>query len=168
MFKVEKIIIHCSASHFGDCKSIEEWHLDRGWAGVGYHFIILNGFVKSSLNFSERDNGRVEIGRESTIQGAHCLGQNQNSLGICLIGDKTFTERQLLVSLPKLISNLMEKYSVPLSKIHGHREFNRNKSCPNIDMNIYRDFLRFYFHQHEKLEPYLYKLENEKDPELGP
>lgn len=154
MFKVEKIIIHCSASSFGNCQMIDKWHLNRGWSGVGYHFIILNGFVNSSGNFKEMDNGRIELGRDSKLQGAHCLGQNENSLGICLIGDRTFTERQLMVSLPRLLLNLKQKFAVSLDKIYGHNEFNKDKTCPNINMSIYRDFLRSYFFHQQILESY--------------
>lgn len=144
MIKVEKIIIHCSASIFGDRDLIDEWHKERGWNGIGYHFVILNGYSKSFSQFKENDNGRVELGRDSGIQGAHCLGQNKISLGVCLIGDKLFTERQLLVSLPRLLCVLMEKYFLAVDDIYGHGEFNKDKSCPNIDMDIYRDFLRSY------------------------
>lgn len=163
MFKIEQIIIHCSASSFGNLKIIDEWHKNKGWSGCGYHFIILNGYPRHLSNFIKTDNGRIELGRASNIPGAHCIGQNENSLGVCLIGDKTFTERQLLVSLPRLLFNLMEKYSLPLDKVYGHRKFNEDKTCPNIDMDIYRDFLRSFIYHQQILEPY---LKNDQDSGL--
>lgn len=144
MRKIEKIIIHCSASIFGDRDLIEEWHQERGWNGIGYHFVVLNGYSKSFSEFNEDDNGRVEIGRDPEVEGAHCYGQNLDSLGVCLIGDKTFTDRQLLVSLPNLLMDLFEKYSLSINSIYGHRQFNKDKSCPNLDMDVYRDFIRSY------------------------
>lgn len=150
MFNIEKIIIHCSASKFGTRDLIDDWHQERGWNGIGYHFVILNGYSKSFSEFDESQNGRVELGRDSVIQGAHCLGQNETSLAICLIGENTFTERQLLVALPKLLSVLMEKYCLDVDNIYGHGEFNKFKRCPSIDMDIYRDFLKSYLSNEEE------------------
>lgn len=155
MFNVNKIIIHCSASGFGDRQLIDIWHQERGWNGIGYHFVILNGFVDSSIRFIESSDGKVELGRQSSIEGAHCLGENQNSLGICLIGDKTFTSKQLLTALPNLLLNLMKRHRLSLDHVYGHGELNKDKGCPNINMNIYRDFLRSYFFHQQSLEPYI-------------
>ncbi len=41
-YGIEKIIIH----HVGDpprdvsAEEIHEWHRERGWAGIGYHYVI--------------------------------------------------------------------------------------------------------------------------------
>ena len=43
MRELNKIIIHCSATPEGrDVKAdeIKQWHKDRGWSDIGYHFVI--------------------------------------------------------------------------------------------------------------------------------
>ena len=43
MRKIDKIIVHCSATpkgkHFS-AETIKSWHLKRGFSDIGYHFII--------------------------------------------------------------------------------------------------------------------------------
>ena len=55
-------------------KRIERLHLDRGWAAVGYHFVIM-------------PSGRVYSGRPTSTIGAHAQGSNADSIGIALAGD---------------------------------------------------------------------------------
>ena len=50
MRKIEKIIVHCSATPEGKHYSVDtirKWHLKRGWRDIGYHFVIdLEGNVE--------------------------------------------------------------------------------------------------------------------------
>lgn len=55
-------------------KGIERLHLDRGWAAIGYHFVIM-------------PSGRVYRGRPHSAIGAHAEGNNRDSIGIALAGD---------------------------------------------------------------------------------
>lgn len=73
MREVQKHIIHCSDSTFGDVAEIRRWHIARGFNDVGYHFVI-------------RRDGEVEMGRTLETIGAHCKGHNTNSIGTCLVG----------------------------------------------------------------------------------
>jgi hypothetical protein len=44
MREINKIILHCSASRCNkdfDVNDIKEWHLQRGFTDVGYHYIIV-------------------------------------------------------------------------------------------------------------------------------
>ena len=41
MAKLTNIIIHCSDSDFGDAQTIDLWHKQRGWKGIGYHYVIV-------------------------------------------------------------------------------------------------------------------------------
>ena len=70
--------------------------------------------------------------------GAHCSGQNANSIGICYVGGlakdgktpkDTRTDAQKH-SLLELLKELKAKY--PNATIHGHREF-AAKACPSFD-----------------------------------
>ena len=41
--EIKKVIIHCSDSDFGTASVIDGWHKERGWDGIGYHYVITNG-----------------------------------------------------------------------------------------------------------------------------
>ena len=126
---INKIIIHCSATPEGKdftASDIQVWHVKRGFNEIGYHFVI------------DLD-GTVEHGRNIQRVGAHCLGQNRNSIGICYIGGlaedgktpkDTRTEAQKK-SLLLLLKELKAKY--PRVTIHGHNEY-AAKDCPCFDV----------------------------------
>jgi len=148
---VNRIIIHCSDSSFGDAKLIDKWHRARPkpFEMIGYHFVILNGCRRSAIlpkekrhPYNEKVDGLVESGRPCDKQGAHVYGRNSDSLAICLIGIHHFSDKQLLGALPRLLLALMKRYGIPINMIQGHGEFDKNKTCPNINMARVRDMLR--------------------------
>ena len=117
---MDKIIIHCSDTPNGrhhTAEDIHRWHLERGWSGVGYHYII-------------RTDGVIDNGRPEYWKGSHAYGNNSNSIGICLIGRDDFTDEQMN-SLYEKVGELIVKY--PEAKVIGHNEVS-NKSCPNFDV----------------------------------
>ena len=127
MRNINKIIIHCTATHEGQsvtAKQVDSWHKKRGWSGIGYHYLI--GL-----------DGTIEEGRPLEQIGAHTKGQNRNSIGVCYVGglDKegnpkdTRTEQQQ-DALINLITDLKERF--PGATVHGHREFSA-KACPCFD-----------------------------------
>lgn len=128
MRNIDKIIIHCSATPEGrehTISDITSWHKARGFTTIGYHFLInLEGVILK--------------GRPEEQIGAHCTGQNQNSIGICYVGGTdakgdpkdTRTDKQK-VALIALVKELKEKY--PKATIHGHCEF-AAKACPSFDV----------------------------------
>jgi len=135
--KVDKIIVHCSDTYARmdiDADEIRRWHTqERGWADIGYHFII------------KRD-ATIELGRDIDKDGdiyeevgAHVAGWNKHSIGICMVGGKgddgkpesNFTEAQF-DSLESLIRVIKVDY--PKATIHGHREFQSGKACPSFDV----------------------------------
>lgn len=129
MRKIDKIIIHCSATKEGvnvTPSHIREWHLVRGFYDIGYHFVITL-------------DGIVHVGRPLSEVGAHCQGWNINSIGICYVGGldiqgkpkDTRTEAQKN-SLSRLVYEL--KQSFPKATVHGHNEF-ANKACPCFDVS---------------------------------
>jgi len=122
--KINEIIIHCSATPEGRDVTVEEirqWHLDRGFNDIGYHYIIdLDGVVHD--------------GRPIEKPGAHCVKHNTHSLSICYIGGtdahgrakdtRTLEQKK---SLKNLIHGLMFRFHD--AKIYGHNEFS-DKDCP--------------------------------------
>ena len=111
-------IIHCSASTFGDAAEIRRWHKARGWSDIGYHFVI-------------RPDGEIEVGRTLDKIGAHCEGQNTQSIGTCLIGNTKFSEAQF-AALRRIHGMLQALF--PGIKAYGHRHFNPHKTCPNFEI----------------------------------
>lgn len=130
MRKIDKIIIHCSATpekRHHDVKDITRWHLARGFNTIGYHYLI-------------HLDGTIETGRAIHLNGAHCSGQNRNSIGICYVGGMTKDMKKAKDtrtpeqkdSLIKLMHELIYKYNKDMT-IHGHNEY-ANKACPSFNV----------------------------------
>jgi len=141
--KIDSIIIHCSDSDFGDRDLIDRWHRERGWNGIGYHFVITNGVLESKKPYVAFNDGIVQIGRDINVIGAHCKGYNHHSIGICLIGRHAFTAKQLFEALPELLRHLMLQHDISIDRVFGHFEFSREKTCPNISKEIIRKIAEY-------------------------
>lgn len=137
MRDIKMVVLHCSDSDdsldYG-FKEINQWHKERGFvspSGIncGYHYII-------------RRNGSIELGRPEEEIGAHVKGYNSKSLGICWIGRKQMSDKQLDTAL-KLIKSLIVTHKVDIDKVFGHYELDSGKTCPNLDMNRFRAELLF-------------------------
>lgn len=129
MRKINKIIIHCSATAEGKDYTVEQirqWHLARKFNDIGYHYVIYR-------------NGSVHVGRPIAIAGAHTQGYNATSIGICYIGGcakdgktpKDTRTPEQTAALIALVKKLRQQY--PKATVHGHREF-ANKACPSFDV----------------------------------
>lgn len=83
------IVLHVSASTWGTRDDIDRWHRSRGWSGIGYHRVILNGFPRPDGRYRPDLDGLIQTGRADSVEGAHCRagGMNALSLGVCLIGN---------------------------------------------------------------------------------
>ena len=138
---INEIIIHCSNSDFGDVAVINKWHKENGWDGVGYHYVITNGIIAAGDLYAPEKDGEIQKGHELSTVGNHCQGHNRRSIGICLIGRHHFTGRQLLESLPNLLLMLSD-FGLEAQDIHGHCEFLKKTTCPNIDPRLLRMMLQ--------------------------
>ena len=121
MRNIKHLVIHCSDSPQGrgdNAATIHRWHTEKGWDGIGYHYVIL-------------ENGEVEAGRPEYWPGAHVRGHNASSIGICLIGNGVYTIKQYK-SLGCLLLRLKERYEN--AKIVGHDELDSRKDCPCFDV----------------------------------
>ena len=128
MRKINEIIVHCAATPEGKnfkAADIDRWHRERKMKCIGYHYVV------------DLD-GTVEPGRPESEIGAHCLGHNQYSIGVCYVGGlaadgktpkdtRTAAQKEALLALLK---KLISKY--PKASIHGHRDF-AAKACPSFD-----------------------------------
>lgn len=128
MRKINEIIVHCAATREGRDFTVEDitrWHKARGFATIGYHYVIYR-------------DGSIHEGRPLEQIGAHCVGHNKHSIGICYIGGcasdgktpkdtRTPEQKEALLSLLRRL-----KARFPNAKIHGHRDF-AAKACPSYD-----------------------------------
>ena len=146
MRKINSIFIHHSASEFGNVKLIEEWHKEKGYKTIGYHFVVLNGFPSSESykkkNVTGELVGFIEKGRPVQEVGAHVEGYNSNSIGICLVHDeKPYSETQLK-SYRTFTARLAQYFNIDIHNIKGHYEVDKNKPlCPSLDMNKERELI---------------------------
>jgi N-acetylmuramoyl-L-alanine amidase len=136
------IAVHCSATKANQnigVIEINDMHKQRGFACIGYHYVI------------KRD-GTIERGRPVNTVGAHVEGYNSLSVGICIVGglnaigkgENNFTPAQF-ESLRTLVDELKKMYKV--AKVQGHRDFSKDlnfdgkitsnewmKECPCFDV----------------------------------
>lgn len=105
--------------------SVRNSHLKRGWADIGYHYII-------------DPQGRVWEGRPISWQGAHVEDTNEHNLGICVLGnfDRQTPTPQALASLDAFIVDSSRRFRVPLNRIYTHREL-RATECPGNSLQRY-------------------------------
>lgn len=140
---IKYIILHCSASVYGDVPTIDQWHKERGWTKIGYHYIICNSYPKYENYKSHQPDpaydGLIQIGRSEKFQGAHAKGHNWESLGVCLVGEGCYTSHQL-ASAAKLCRELMDKYP-NISMIKGHNDFTDKKECPLLDVEYFSSYI---------------------------
>lgn len=136
------IFIHCSATRAKQdigARTIHAWHVQSGIHNeiglTGYHRII-------------RRSGVIELGRPLAVWGAHVLGYNEESIGICLVGGaertpvgkepdwgnmtatNNFTEEQF-DSLETLVRALLLIY--PDAVLAPHNAVSA-KACPSFDV----------------------------------
>jgi len=147
--RLGNIIVHCSDSDFGSAAEIRRWHMEKDWKDIGYHFVIGNGRPRPDLFVPSLD-GTVEVGRfldgdpliTDNEVGAHALGYNDSSIGVCLIGKNAFTAAQI-GSLLHLLHDLRKRFSIENGAVLGHYEtpLAGGKTCPNIDMSHVRYLL---------------------------
>ena len=112
----QRIILHHADAKNCSAEDIHRWHLNNGWSGAGYHFLV-------------RKDGKVYRLRPEEKVGAHAYGANYNSLGICFEGDymqEDMTEAQKEAG-KELVAYLKNKYKI--STVQAHRDVCAT-SCP--------------------------------------
>lgn len=125
MRNINRIVIHCADTYPSmdiGRKEIDQWHRERGWNGIGYHYVV-------------RRNGTIEVGRPESVQGAHVSGHNEDTIGIVYAGGKgndgkpednrTYEQRSGLLLL---VNDLKRRY--PGVNVVGHHDLDPVKACP--------------------------------------
>lgn len=132
--EVRYLVVHCSATPEDrdvGVEDIRQWHRQKGWLDVGYHFVITR-------------DGELQRGRPHDRPGAHVRGFNHLSLGICLVGgvesdgktpEQNFTPYQYK-TLELLLTDLKRLH--PQAEVLGHRDMPKvNKACPCFDVKTW-------------------------------
>ncbi len=160
--KPRYIVVHCSASSWGDWKAIDSWHKARGWCKelaatlksvwikrygfwpvkihIGYHAVILNG-RRTANKYNKAIDGKIEPGRPENMTGAHCPKRNNDSLGVCLIGSPGFSEYtdNQYDSLVHWCATKCQQYGIPVSKITQHSDWDSGKPlCASLHLEQLR------------------------------
>lgn len=110
------LVLHNADASKCTVEDVHRWHLNNGWAGIGYHYFV-------------RKDGKIYKGRPDNMIGSHALHHNTNTLGICAEGKyntETMPEAQK-ESLKWLVGYLKGKYNI--TKVYGHRELMAT-DCP--------------------------------------
>ena len=114
----EIILHHAEASH-ASVEDINQWHLERGWAGIGYNYYV-------------RKDGTIWRGRPEWAVGAHAKGHNDKSIGICCEGAymSEHMPAAQLAALKDLIRDIMSRYGK--LKLLRHKDVNET-DCPGVN-----------------------------------
>ena len=131
-----EIIVHSTATPKGmnaTASDIDRWHRAKGYACIGYHFVILR-------------DGTIQRGRRIENVGAHCNGNNTNTIGVAYVGglneDKQSADTRTgaqKIALNVLLADLVKQYPT-IKKISGHRDY-CNTACPSFDARAEYQYL---------------------------
>ena len=130
---ITKIVVHSTATPPAmdvGVTEIDQWHRERGWLGIGYHWVI-------------RRDGTVEQGRSEPSKGAHVLNHNSESIGVALVGgaDKdgnpvfNYTYRQMNALLTLLLE--IERRHPTILSVTGHSDLDNGKADPMFDVEVW-------------------------------
>lgn len=125
------LIVHHSATPTGNAAKFDAYHrrVRHMENGLAYHFLIGNG--------TDSGDGEIEIGPRWTkqLRGGHVasLSYNENSLGVCLIGnfEETRPTSRQLAALIELLGHLKNDLLDGKPKLFLHREVKGEHTlCP--------------------------------------
>jgi len=106
-------------------EAIRRAHLRRGWADIGYHYVI-------------DPMGRVWQARPRSLQGAHVKYNNEQNLGVMVLGN--FMEQRptlrATAALDRFVASNMRFFGVPLDRVYTHREL-RPTACPGTHLQAH-------------------------------
>ena len=132
MGPVRRITIHhdgigsAPSGDWGDSarrlETIRRGHLSRGWADIGYHYAV-------------DPSGRVWACRPTSLQGAHVSDNNENNVGIVVLGDfeRSQPSDQARRALSEFVGSQMRQHRVHPRNVYTHREL-ASTVCPGTNL----------------------------------
>ncbi|WP_420117181.1 peptidoglycan recognition family protein [Micromonospora sp.] len=136
-----KIIVHHTAfpnstdyslAHaYANSREIQDLHMDgNGWLDSGQHFTNSRG---GQLTEGRHGSLYALLHGQTMVQGAHCVGQNSQAIGI--ENDGIYVDVQppqaLWDSLVVFCAFTCQQYAIPASQIYGHKDF-ASTQCPGL------------------------------------
>ncbi|MGK5443525.1 peptidoglycan recognition protein family protein [Micromonospora sp. URMC 105] len=136
-----KIIVHHTAfpnttdyslaKAYANSRDIQNLHMDsNGWLDSGQHFTNSRG---GHLTEGRHGSLYALLHGQTMVQGAHCVGQNSQAIGI--ENDGTYLTVQppaaLWNSLITFCAFTCQQYGIAPREIYGHKDFN-NTQCPGL------------------------------------
>jgi hypothetical protein len=112
-------------------EKIRRYHVgENRWGDIGYHYIVDRA-------------GRVWEGRPIRYQGAHVSKNNENNVGILVLGnfEKQSPSGAQLKGLYATVDALAAKYSVKSAMVRSHQEINPT-TCPGKNLQNQMNALR--------------------------
>ena len=129
--QIKYIVVHHSAIDGYGAFDYADWHIKKGWPGIGYHFVI-------------GKDGEVDKTNELETVSYHVGDRNLLSIGIALTGNlskhpPTGLQVESLVALIKELKHTLG----PHIQVRGHREFMATE-CPGkmMDMDMIRNLVK--------------------------
>lgn len=138
MGKILRITVHHDALDSGNIntrgeavrrlQTVRQGHITRRpepFADIGYHFVI-------------DPMGNVWEARNLYYQGAHVKGQNENNMGIMVMGNFEFQRPTpaALRTLDSFVAQQMRRYDVSISRVRTHQELAPTE-CPGKNLQRY-------------------------------
>jgi hypothetical protein len=125
-----------TATDHASCASrielIRNGHRGKGWADIGYHFVI------------DR-SGRVWEGRDLCWQGAHVKNRNEGNIGILCLGnfDVSRPSTAQLQALERHAKLVMRHYKLSPANVRSHKEWpEAATACPGRNLQSKMSGLR--------------------------
>ena len=125
MRQIRRIVVHHAAAAT-DFESMRRHHIeDRGWTDIGYHYVV-------------EDRGKVRLGRPVHREGAHVVGHNEGTIGVCVAVDaRRPVRRRAMRALVRVVADLVRQYGLTVADVVGHGELAATL-CPCMDMDELR------------------------------
>lgn len=110
----------------------------KPWADIGYHWGL--ELINNKLVFQR--------GRSLTQSGAHCIGMNNQSIGICCVGnfDKCQPSEAMYFNCAQLCCLMIKQFpAITPWEIYPHKKF-AIKTCPGVlfDMSRLIKYVKYY------------------------
>lgn len=122
---IQNFVLHHSATGDGSVQRFRKEHQERGFADIGYHYLIGNGHGTP--------DGHISMGRDESKDGAGVYANNKQKLHVCIVGNfekghPGYTEgpsKKQMSALGHLLMVWGKRYQRKdgtFPKIVGHRE----------------------------------------------
>ncbi|GAA4902215.1 N-acetylmuramoyl-L-alanine amidase [Stackebrandtia albiflava] len=115
---------------FQNSRDIQDLHMDQnGWMDSGQHFTNSRGGYLTEGRHGSLD--ALSAG-DGMVQGAHCVGQNTQAIGIENDGSYHLGDPVPQAQWDSLIAFcafVCSQYGIPAQEIYGHQDFN-STLCP--------------------------------------